>query len=61
MLVYGQGSLECCSPWGCKEQDTTERLNCCSVLSEFGTSTDDPGGGVTEWAAGHRHCGRPCQ
>ena len=23
----GQGSLECCSPWGCKKSDTTERLN----------------------------------
>ena len=23
----GQGSLVCCSPWGCKEGDTTERLN----------------------------------
>ena len=23
----GQGSLTCCSPWGCKESDTTERLN----------------------------------
>ena len=23
----GQGSLPCCSPWGCKESDTTERLN----------------------------------
>ena len=23
----GQGSLMCCSPWGCKELDTTERLN----------------------------------
>ena len=22
----GQGSLECCSPWGCRESDTTERL-----------------------------------
>ena len=21
-----QGSLACCSPWGCKESDTTERL-----------------------------------
>ena len=20
----GQGSLECCSPWGCKEVDVTE-------------------------------------
>ena len=23
----GQGSLACCSPWSCKESDTTERLN----------------------------------
>ena len=23
----GQGSLACCSPRGCKELDTTERLN----------------------------------
>ena len=23
----GQGSLMCCSPWGSKESDTTERLN----------------------------------
>ena len=23
----GQGSLECCSPWRCKESDTTEQLN----------------------------------
>ena len=22
-----QGSLACCSPWGCKDLDTTERLN----------------------------------
>ena len=22
-----QGSLVCCSPWGCKESDVTERLN----------------------------------
>ena len=22
----GQGSLACCSPWGCKKSDTTERL-----------------------------------
>ena len=26
-LGDGQGSLVCCSPWGCKEADTTERLN----------------------------------
>ena len=23
----GQGSLACCSPWGCKESDMTGRLN----------------------------------
>ena len=23
----GQGSPACCSPWGCQESDTTERLN----------------------------------
>ena len=23
----GQGSLVCCSPWGCKEMDMTEQLN----------------------------------
>ena len=23
----GQGSLACCSPWGCKDWDTTEGLN----------------------------------
>ena len=23
----GQGSLACCSPWGCKELDTTEQMN----------------------------------
>ena len=23
----GQGSLVCCSPWGCKELDITEQLN----------------------------------
>ena len=22
----GWGNLECCSPWGCKESDMTERL-----------------------------------
>ena len=26
-LVMDQGSLACCSPWGCKESDTTEWLN----------------------------------
>ena len=26
-LVMDQGGLACCSPWGRKESDTTERLN----------------------------------
>ena len=25
--VEGQGSLACCSPWGCKESDMTEQVN----------------------------------
>ena len=33
----GQGSLECCSPWRCKESNTTEQLNnnnlTCSMAS----------------------------
>ena len=28
----GQGSLTCCSPWGCKESDTVERLNSKSLF-----------------------------
>ena len=30
----GQGMLECCSPWGCKESDTTERLNNSNILTD---------------------------
>ena len=26
-LLHNKGSLACCSPRGCKELDTTERLN----------------------------------
>ena len=26
-LVIDKGSLVCCSPWGCKESDKTERRN----------------------------------
>ena len=26
-ICEGQGGLACCSPWGCKESDTTEQLN----------------------------------
>ena len=27
----GQAGLACCSPWGCKETDTTERLNLMNI------------------------------
>ena len=30
----GQGSLACCSPWGCKELDMTELLNNNKTRSE---------------------------
>ena len=29
----GQGSLVCCSPWGNKELDMPERLNCLTELN----------------------------
>ena len=29
----GQGSLACCSPWGCRESDTTEWLNWTELLN----------------------------
>ena len=32
----GQGSLACCSPWGCKEMDRTERLNSSKYKREVG-------------------------
>ena len=31
----GQGSLACCSPWGCKESDTTEWLNGTNTVFGF--------------------------
>ena len=34
----GQGGLECCGSWGCKESDMTERLNwieCCAMYSIY--------------------------
>ena len=32
----GQGGLVCCSPWGHKESDTTERLNNAGTLGAEG-------------------------
>ena len=31
----GQGSLVCCSPWGSKELDMTERLNLTELTIRF--------------------------
>ena len=31
----GQGSLACCSPWGCKTLDMTERLNWTELINEY--------------------------
>ena len=33
----GQGSLACCSPWGCKELDMTERLNWTGLMCFYFT------------------------
>ena len=27
LVMDRQGGLACCTPWGCKESDTTEKLN----------------------------------
>ena len=45
----GQGGLACCSPWGRKESDTTERLNW-TELSEQKGWVEAPG---KEWVAVH--------
>ena len=31
----GQGILVCCGPWGCKESDTTERLNWTAIFWSY--------------------------
>ena len=36
----GQGSLACCSPWGCKELDTTDRLHNNVCVCERETKTE---------------------
>ena len=33
--VYGQGGLACCGSWGCRESDTTERLNWTELIDYF--------------------------
>ena len=36
----GQGGLACCSPWGCKESDMTERLNWTEMLNKKTETTE---------------------
>ena len=31
----GQGGLACCDSWGCKESDTTERLNWTELIADI--------------------------
>ena len=38
----GQGSLKCCSPWGRKEQGTTERLNNNNVVLASAAQWSEP-------------------
>ena len=33
----GQGSLVCCTPWGCKESEVTESLNWTQAVRKFST------------------------
>ena len=58
----GQASLVCCSPWGCKELDTTERLHFHFSLSCIGEGNgnplqcsclENPRDGEAWWAAVH--------
>ena len=37
----GQGGLACCSPWGCKESVTTERLNWIELGPVFPSFTEE--------------------
>ena len=39
----GQGSLVCCSPWGCKESDTTEQLNWEDIMRNAGLDESQAG------------------
>ena len=37
----GQGGLACSSAWGCKEWDTTERLNGIIILDRLSFTSND--------------------
>ena len=56
----GQGGLACCSPWGCKESDMTERLNWTELNWTEGAVVSFPGGssGKESTCQCRRHKGR---
>ena len=49
----GQGSLACCSPWSCKELDTTQQLKNISYL--FYINTQQEKAGIEDEMAGWHH------
>ena len=52
----GQGSLVCCSPWGCKELDTAEWLNWTGVSREKILSISLSGGALDIFMQLSIHC-----
>ena len=50
----GEGSLACCSSWGCKESDTTQQLNNSNSLAQA------VGGGVGTIAYAPGLISEPC-
>ena len=50
----GQGGLVCCSPWGCKESDTTERLLLTFTYIQYlATSNKGPSSQGYGFSSGH--------
>ena len=45
----GQGSLACCSPWGRKESDTTERLNWTDLPNLMRRTFYEETGALASW------------
>ena len=58
----GQESLECCSPWGCKESYMTERLNWTELKVVAYGNNINLGFGLVhlEWLLYVWHCTRHC-
>ena len=39
--MTGVGGLACCDLWGCKESDTTERLNLTELMVKLGDNIQE--------------------